>query len=87
MPSNLAADRFFEHHLNAGREEWVAGERCVRRVPVHRYGYESHQHLFDVDVYPDGTVRYAIDCRTVEGPGPFHLAVLAHFQITPLEAK
>jgi hypothetical protein len=74
LARTLPADRFFENRLTVFRPDGA-------RVAAHRYGYESHQHLFDVDLYGDGTVSYAIDCKTVEAPGPFHLAVIEHFRL------
>jgi hypothetical protein len=71
----LSEDRFFANNLTVIQE----GPDGPRRIAVERYGYESHQHLFDVDLGADGSIRYAIDCRTVEGPSHFHRAVIKHF--------
>lgn len=73
LARTLPEERFFENPL--------AVVLNGRRLQVRRYGYESHQHIFDVDLQEDGTVRYAIDCKTVDAPGPFHLAVIEHFRL------
>lgn len=80
LPNGLAADRFFKNTFFKG----VAGKKegDITRLPMTRYGYETHNAIHDVEVDPAGNRTYRTNGKIVD-PSRFHLAAEERYGLPP----